>query len=76
MDQDFVRELIVLGAFLGLYLGLAAVFLRGHTTDLSEVANVAGPATGSALKLNRRRQARAREAAERAARLAENEQGE
>ena len=68
MDQDFMRELMVLGGFLGLYLVLSAALLRGHTTDLSAVANVPGAAAGAAVKLNKRRQARAREAAERSAR--------
>lgn len=37
MDSDFLRELVVLLVFMGLYLVGSAVLLRGHHVDLSAV---------------------------------------
>ena len=53
---------VVLSGFERSHRLYQAMLLRGHTTDLSAVANVAGPAKGAALKLNRRRKARLRDA--------------
>lgn len=73
MDADFLRELVVLAVFVGLYVFGSAFLLRGHTTDLSVVhggtsprRSAAGGATGGQPRLNRRRKAIAREQAERA----------
>lgn len=69
MDPDFLRELLVLGAFLALYLVGSAMALRGHTADLSAVAHApaAMAAAAGGTRLNKRRAAKAREAAERQA---------
>lgn len=64
MDQDFLRELLVLVFFLALYIGVAAALLRAHKTDLSAVsAKAAGGAAAGpvAARLNKRRKAIARE---------------
>jgi hypothetical protein len=37
MDSDFLRELVVLLVFMGLYLVGSAILLRGHHADLSAV---------------------------------------
>ena len=68
MDPDFIRELVVLAAFVLLYVVGSAMLLRGHKADLSAVA-----ATGTRRamtrsgdgeqRLNRRRKAQARDAA-------------
>ena len=69
MDPDFMREMLVLLFFIGLYLVVSAVFLRGHHTDLSEVtahnakAGVDSAGANAGPRLNRRRKAIAREAA-------------
>jgi len=69
MDPDFLRELIVLLSFIGLYIGVAIVLLRGHHVDLSSVHAHAVPSVGAtaaqslAPRLNRRRKAMARDAA-------------
>lgn len=72
MDPDFMRELIVLLSFVALYIGVAILLLRGHHTDLSSVsAHASGPSgePGKTLapRLNRRRKAIARDAAQKAA---------
>ena len=72
MDPDFLRELIVLLSFIGLYIGVAVVLLRGHHVDLSSVSAHAVPVAGGgdgktlAPRLNRRRKAIARDAARKA----------
>ncbi len=69
MDADFMREMLVLLFFIGLYLGVSAMLLRGHHVDLSEVTahNTIGGADAAAAetgpRLNRRRKAIARQAA-------------
>lgn len=69
MDPDFLRELVVLLSFIGLYIGVAILLLRGHHVDLSSVnvhaAPAAGATEGKAItpRLNRRRKAMARDAA-------------
>lgn len=69
MDADFMREMLVLLFFIGLYLGVSAMLLRGHHVDLSEVtahntvAGAEGAAAEAGPRLNRRRKAIARQAA-------------
>jgi hypothetical protein len=70
MDADFVREIVVLAVFIGLYVVGSALLLRGHTTDLSAVhdngsARRAAAGGADPQRLNRRRKAIAREQAER-----------
>ena len=74
MDPDFLRELVVLLAFLFIYIVLAAILLRNHKADLSAVAEggsaprtlVDGESSSLQPRLNRRRKAIARDDAERA----------
>ncbi|MBM4345674.1 MAG: hypothetical protein FJ100_20060 [Deltaproteobacteria bacterium] len=67
MDPDFLRELLVLAVFIGLYVFGSAAMLRGHKVDLSAVAAVGtrraiARTDGGEVRLNRRRKARLREA--------------
>ncbi len=67
MDPDFVRELMVLGVFVALYVFGSAMLLRGHKADLSLVAATGTrramvKADGGEVRLNKRRKARLREA--------------
>lgn len=71
MDPDFVREFGVMAAFIGLYMVGSILLLRGHKTDLSAVNG--GPTAGNAgpgvpQRLNRRRKAIARDAAQKGGR--------
>lgn len=71
MDPDFVREIVVLLGFIALYLVGSMLMVRGHKTDLSAVTHGGGPSGGGggdlgSPRLNRRRKALAREAADRA----------
>lgn len=76
MDPDFLRELVVLLVFIGLYLIGSAVLLKGHKADLSAVHPITGGTNRASVeegeavptRLNRRRKAIAREEAEREAR--------
>ncbi len=67
MDPDFMREILVLAAFIGLYVFGSIALLRGHKTDLSAVhmhakAGAVALAAGVKPRLNRRRKAIARDA--------------
>ncbi len=67
MDPDFVRELLVLAVFIGLYVFGSAALLRGHKADLSLVAatgtrRALARTDGGETRVNRRRKARLREA--------------
>ncbi len=67
MDPDFIREFSVLAGFAALYIAGSIFLLKGHKTDLSDVANsgTLSSATGTPTpqRLNRRRKAIAREQA-------------
>ncbi|MFZ4580077.1 MAG: hypothetical protein ACOYOB_16950 [Myxococcota bacterium] len=65
MDPDFLRELIVLGVTVALYIFGTMLMLRGHTVDLSAAHfHKLGDPEAMAVtpKLNKRRKAIARDA--------------
>jgi len=67
MDPDFLRELLVLGIVIALYMFGSAALMRGHTTDLSAVAAIGTrramvQSTTGEVRLNKRRKARLRDA--------------
>ena len=67
MDADFLREMMVLGVFIALYVFGSTMLLRGHKADLSAVAATGTrramvKSDGGEVRLNKRRKARLREA--------------